>query len=68
MPTNAREICDTLGTPGAGTSAPAALRALIESFVAGGEVGLAIGLLTTVVFTTCPAWSPHLETVIEQFL
>jgi hypothetical protein len=25
-------------------------------------------LLTTVVYTTCPTWSPHLETAIEQFL
>jgi hypothetical protein len=67
-PTNAREICDTLGTPSVGATPSAALRDLIESFVAGGEVGLAIGLLTTVVFTTCPVWSPHLETAIEQFL
>jgi len=67
-PTKAPEICDALGTPGVGTTAAAALRSLIESFVAGGEVGLAIGLLTTVVFTTCPIWSPHLETAIEQFL
>jgi hypothetical protein len=68
VPSNAREICDTLGTPGVGTSAAAVLRTLIDSFVAGGEIGLAIGLLTTVVFTTCPTWSPHLETAIEQFL
>jgi hypothetical protein len=68
VPTNARDMCDALGTPGVGTAAPTMLRALIDSFVAGGEVGLAIGLLTTVVFTTCPVWSPHLETAIEQFL
>jgi hypothetical protein len=67
-PTNAREICDALGTPGAGATASTALRSLIDTFVAGGEVGLAIGLLTTVVFTTCPMWSPHIETVVDQVL
>lgn len=68
VPGNAREICDALGTPDVGTTPATALRSLIGSFVAGGEVGLAIGLLTTVVYTTCPTWSPHLETAIEQFL
>jgi hypothetical protein len=68
VPTNAREICGALGTPSADTSPTATLRSLIEKFVTGGEVGLAIGLLTTVVFTTCPIWSPHLETAIDEFL
>lgn len=67
MPANAGEICDALGIPGAGSTAATTLRTLIESFAQGGEIGLAIGLLTTVVFTTCPIWSPHLETAIEQF-
>jgi hypothetical protein len=67
-PTNAREICDALGTPDERTSASSTLRSLIESFVAGGEVGLVIGLLTAVVFTTCPIWSPHIETAVDQVL
>ena len=68
VPSNAREICDSLGTPGAGTAPEATLRSLIAKFVTGGEVGLAIGLLTTILFTTCPIWSPHLEPAIDQFL
>lgn len=68
IPANAAEMCSALGTPGASSEAGAVLRGLIQSVVEGGEVGLAIGLLTTVVFTTCPIWSPHLEDVVEQFL
>ena len=68
IPANAAEMCATLGTPGASPEAGALLRGLIQSAVEGGEVGLAIGLLTTVVFSTCPIWSPHLEQVVEQFL
>jgi hypothetical protein len=65
LPSNAAEICDTLGTPGLAGATGAGLGAIIERFASGGEVGLAAGLLVTVVFSTCPAWSPHLETALE---
>ena len=68
LPSNAAEICQALGTPGVGTVASAGLATLIESLVAGGEVGGVVGIMVAVVFRTCPAWMPHLETALEQVL
>ena len=67
LPTNAQEICDAMGFPGASTVAGGGLGAVIDG-LAGLEVGLVVGLLVTVVFKTCPIWSPHLEQAIEDLL
>lgn len=67
-PTNATEICATLGIPGASAVAGAGLTSLIEALATGTEVGLVVGLLVAVVFRTCPIWMPHLETAIDQVL
>ena len=67
LPTNAQEICDAMGIPGASTVAGAGLGAVLDG-LAGLEVGLVVGLLVTVVFRTCPIWSPHLEQAIEDLL
>ena len=56
-----------MGFPGANTLAGAGLGAVIDG-LAGLEVGLVVGLLVTVVFKTCPIWSPHLEQAIEDLL
>lgn len=68
LPSNAAEICDTLGTPGLAGVAGAGLGTVLESFAAGSEVGLVAALLVTVVFSTCPVWSPHLETALGELL
>jgi hypothetical protein len=68
VPSNAAEICQTLGTPGDAGATGAGLRPILEGFVAGGEVGLAVALLSTVVFSTCPTWSPHIETLLQEGL
>ena len=67
LPSNAQEICDVMGFPGASTITGAGLGAAIE-MLAGLELGLVIGLLVTVVFRTCPDWSPHLVEAVEQLL
>lgn len=68
LPSNANDICQSLGTPGVSTVAGAGLSTLIETLATGTEVGLVVGLLVTVVFRTCPIWMPHLETSIEHLL
>jgi hypothetical protein len=68
LPSNAAQICEALGTPGVAGATGAGLSALIETLAAAGEAGPAIGLLVTVVFSTCPIWSPHLETALEGLL
>jgi hypothetical protein len=67
LPTNAQEICDAMGFPGSSTLTGAGLGAVIDG-LSGLEVGLVVGLLVTVVFRTCPIWSPHLERAIEDLL
>lgn len=68
LPSNADEICEALGTPGVSSLASAGIGALIEQLVAGGEVGLVVGLLVVVTSRTCPIWMPHVETAAEQLL
>jgi hypothetical protein len=67
LPSNAQEICEAMGFPGASTVAGAGLGAAIDA-LAGLETGLVVGLLVTVVFRTCPIWSPHLEQALEELL
>jgi hypothetical protein len=67
LPSNATEICDALGTP-VGTAASAGMSTLIQHLIIGGEVGIVVGLLVTVMSRTCPVWMPHLETAVEQLL
>jgi hypothetical protein len=67
MPSNATEICAALGTP-VGTAASAGMSTVIQHLIIGGEVGIVVGLLVTVVSRTCPTWMPHLETAVEQLL
>lgn len=68
LPSNAEEICQALGTPGDGTVASAGMAALIESLIAGGEVGGVVGIMVAVVFRTCPVWMPPLESALEEVL
>ena len=56
-----------MGFPGASAVTGAGLGAVIDG-LAGLELGLVVGLLVTVVFRTCPTWSPHLVQAIEQLL
>jgi hypothetical protein len=67
VPSNAQEICEVMRFPGASTVTGAGLGAAIE-MLAGLEVGLVVGLLVTVVFRTCPDWSPHLVEAVEELL
>lgn len=67
VPSNAEEICEVMRFPGASTVTGAGLGAAIE-MLAGLEVGLVVGLLVTVVFRTCPDWSPHLVEAVEELL
>jgi hypothetical protein len=67
LPSNAAEICNVLTLPGASALGGAGLGALAEG-VSGLELGLVVGLLVTVVFRTCPVWSPHLEQALEELL
>jgi hypothetical protein len=67
VPSNAQEICEVMRFPGASTVTGAGLGAAIE-MLAGLEVGLVVGLLVTVVFRTCPDWSPHLVDAVEELL
>jgi hypothetical protein len=67
LPSNAAEICQALGTP-AGTAASTGLSTVIQHLLIGGEAGLVVGVLVTVVSRTCPVWMPHLETAVEQVL
>ena len=68
LPSNAAEICDTLGTPGVSSVAGGALGSVIETLASGTDVGLIVGILVAVVFRTCPAWTPHLESALDQIL
>ncbi|HUG49152.1 MAG TPA: hypothetical protein VMP67_12155 [Candidatus Limnocylindria bacterium] len=63
VPTNAAQICEALGTPGVATAAGAGLGAIVEGLATGGQIA---GLLVTVIFSTCPVWSPHLETLLRD--
>ena len=67
LPSNAAEICAALGTP-VGAAASTGLSSVIQHLLIGGEVGLVVGVLVTVVSRTCPVWMPHLETAVEQLL
>jgi hypothetical protein len=67
VPSNAQEICEVMRFPSASTVTGAGLGAAIE-MLAGLEVGLVVGLLVTVVFRTCPDWSPHLVDAVEELL
>ena len=67
LPSNATEICAALGTP-VGAAASTGLSAVIQHLLIGGEAGLVVGVLVTVVSRTCPVWLPHLETAVEQLL
>ena len=68
LPSNAAEICGAMGVPGVSSLASAGLSEVIGTFAAGGEVGIVVGILVTVVFKTCPDWSPHLENAIGELL
>jgi hypothetical protein len=68
LPSNAAEICGAMGVPGVSSLAGAGLSEVIGTFAAGGEVGVIVGVLVTVVFKTCPEWSPHLENAIAGLL
>jgi hypothetical protein len=67
LPSNAQEICNVMGFPGASTVAGAGLGAALE-MLAGLEFGLVVGLIVAVVFKTCPLWSPHLVDAFEELL
>ena len=67
LPSNATEICAALGTP-VGAAASTGLNTVIQHLLIGGEIGLVVGVLVTVVSRTCPVWMPHLETAVEQLL
>lgn len=67
LPSNAAEICMALGTP-VGTAASSGLSTVVQHLLIGGEIGIVVGLLVTVVSRTCPTWMPHLETAVEQLL
>jgi hypothetical protein len=67
LPSNAAEICQALGTP-TGAAASTGLSTVIQHLLIGGEAGLVVGVLVTVVSRTCPVWMPHLATAVEQVL
>ena len=67
LPSNAGEICQALGTP-VGTAASTGLSTVVQNLIIGGETGLVVGVLVTVVSRTCPIWMPHLETAVEQLI
>lgn len=66
IPANAAEICESMGEPNPGALAAGGLLAILSALV--GDPTIPIGLLVSVIFSTCDSWAPFVDGALEDFL
>lgn len=67
LPTQATQICRAMGVPGADNLAGEGVTSILRRFrPASDDLRSGIGVLITVVFTSCSAWMPLVESAIRD--
>jgi hypothetical protein len=65
IPANAAEICGMMGEPNPAALAAGGLVAILSALA--GDPTIPIGVLVSVIFSTCDSWAPFVDGALEDF-